>query len=165
MVASGQDCAGCIPFVMKLAAHLVTPELIKTESDLFKQNLCNGDDHCVKQVDEYWPDMAQALFRFPDTPKNICEGNKFLCGITDVNCTICKQGMNEIRNVFETSKMQKQVELIMSGPLFCDHVPETEKCAAFVQKHAGKAMSIVGGALVAASEKNCVNVMGTSCTN
>lgn len=162
-ITTAQECSNCMDFVVKLSQHLVKPEQVATASEMFKQKLCPGDDQCVKDVDELWPDMANAIFRFPDTPLDICSADKALCDIKVTDCNTCTTGLAGIKAVFDNDGFQKRVERLLIKDLFCSHVSDNDRCAAFVQKHASKAISVVGAALVAASVKNCQAALGTSC--
>ena len=149
MVAMGQDCNNCKDFAVKLAAFLVKPEMIKIESEFLKNTSCNGDTLCNKLVEHYWPQMAPALLNFNDTPTEICRGSTVLCGIKVTDCNSCSQGVLEVSKLFLTPVFQTRVELLLAGALYCDKVPESQLCVAFVQKYASQAFTLLGTRILA----------------
>lgn len=144
MVVRGQECNSCNAFMKKLGAVLVLPGIIKIELEFFKDLVCEGDAMCTQQVDEYWPNMAQAIFKHPNFSIRICSGSPALCGLIIKDCMSCSQSMIEINNVFQNPAFQKDAVDVLSGPVFCSKVPDPQRCAAFVQKYAGKAISLAG---------------------
>ena len=148
MVAMGQDCSNCEDFVKKLVAFLVKPEMIKIESEFFKMTVCNGDALCDKLVDQYWAQMGQAYSNFSKAESLTCKFVPVLCGLKVTDCNSCSQGVMVVSKLFQAPCFQTGAETFLAAP-YCNTVPLSEICRAFVEKYASQAFTLLGTRILA----------------
>ena len=78
--------------MVRLGAYLTTPVEIEREKSLFKKELCLTETEtaeCHADIDRYWPPIADAIFSFSETPKDICAVTDSICTKSADECGEC----------------------------------------------------------------------------
>ena len=87
--------------MVRLGAYLTTPVEIEQEKSLFKKELCLTETEtaeCHANIDKYWPPIADAIFSFSETPKDICAVTDSICTKSADECRECVSFLVSFRN-------------------------------------------------------------------
>ena len=78
-LANGQTCDECKAAVGQLGQYLLTDAELAAVEEALADLVCptlpeENIEECIEGIYTYWPNIADALFTYPDTTTNLCAG-------------------------------------------------------------------------------------------
>jgi hypothetical protein len=165
-VTNGQSCDQCTAGVNQLGQFLLTnPEIEAVEEGIIDLVCTNQADvgGCAAGIVAWWPQIAEALFAYPDTVPSICSGIG-LCkrDLFKITCAGCEEGLGKIAALFSTDAFAKKVAMDLNGPIFCgntDYIPaaQMDACTGFMDLIALDSVKALGTLLKASASRICTD--------
>merc|ERR1712020_194147 len=158
-LANAQSCDECKDGVKKLGEYLQTPAEIEAVEQALGDLVCptlpeDQIGECIDFVYTNWPDIAKALFDYPDTYTNICMGIGY-CKKTvmpRITCDQCKVELGKISTLLGTEEFAQMVATDLEGPIYCgntDYVAaeDMQACVDFLKLVDVQAVNALGSLL------------------
>merc|ERR1712080_38127 len=171
-LASAQDnCQRCGEAVQQLGEYLLTPSEIAAVEQGLVDLVCTtlpeeNIEGCAVAVYKWWPQIAEALFKYQGTVIAICVGigacetRNPLINNEKFTCDECLGFLDKVSGLLATEDFANVVAADLHGDVFCgnpDYIQpaDVETCQNFMDLVAVKAVGALSVLLKASAEKIC----------